>query len=153
MKPLLIAVALAFAAVTHATAADMPPGPAPEVPPVYYKTTETAYNWTGFYLGINGGYAFGTSNWYNSGFGTGTGDFTANGFLAGGTVGANYQSGVIVYGIEADGDWSNLDGSARRLLLRRNLRNQKRLARHRARPHGVCVGPPARLRHGGRRLQ
>jgi outer membrane immunogenic protein len=111
MKLVLIAGALAFAAVTQATAADMPPGPAPEVPPVYYKAMETVYNWTGFYLGINGGYAFGTSNWYDSGLGSGTGDFTANGFLAGGTVGANYQSGAIVYGIEADADWANLDGT------------------------------------------
>ncbi len=111
MKRILLAGAFAFAAVTHATAADMPPGPAPEVPPVYYKAAETAYNWTGFYLGINGGYAFGTSNWYNSGLGSGTGDFSTSGFLVGGTVGANYQSGAIVYGVEADGDWSNLDGS------------------------------------------
>ena len=122
---MLFAVALALAA-SPALAADLPlPGPAPAAPATYSPYVEPVFSWTGFYLGINGGYAFGTSNWYDSGFGLGTGDFTANGFLAGGTVGANYQSGAIVYGIEADGDWSNLDGSVARLHLRRNLRNQK----------------------------
>ncbi len=109
MKRILFAVAVALG-VSPALAADLPPpGPAP-VAPAYYKTPEAAYyNWTGFYLGINGGYALGTSNW--SDFFGSSGDFNANGFLIGGTVGANYQWGNIVFGIEADGDWSNLDGS------------------------------------------
>ena len=33
------------------------------------------------------------------------------GFLAGGTVGYNWQSGAIVYGIEGDFDWSNVKDS------------------------------------------
>jgi outer membrane immunogenic protein len=112
MNRILFAGALVFVTVTHAIAADLPlPGPAPAAPATYSPYVEPVFSWTGFYLGINGGYAFGTSNWYDSGLGAGTGDFSASGFLIGGTVGANYQWGAIVYGVEADGDWSNLDGT------------------------------------------
>ena len=56
MKRILFAVAAALS-VSPALAADLPPpGPAP-VAPAYYKTPEPAYyNWSGFYLGINGGW-------------------------------------------------------------------------------------------------
>lgn len=111
MKRVVFAGALALAA-SPTLAADLPlPGPAPAAPATYSPYVEPVFSWTGFYAGINGGYAFGTSNWYDSGLGSGTGDFSTSGFLIGGTVGANYQSGAIVYGVEADGDWSNLDGS------------------------------------------
>jgi len=111
MKRSAFAVALALAA-SPAFAADLPlPGPVPAAPAAYSPLLEPVFSWTGFYAGINGGYAFGTTNWYDSSFGLGTGDFTAKGFLVGGTVGANYQSGAIVYGVEADADWSNLDGT------------------------------------------
>ena len=33
------------------------------------------------------------------------------GWLAGGTLGGNYQWGQFVLGIEGDGDWQNLNGS------------------------------------------
>jgi outer membrane immunogenic protein len=111
MKRIAFAVALAMAA-SPALAADLPlPGPAPAAPATYAPAVNSVYNWTGFYLGLNGGYAFGTSNWFDSGFGFGTGDFSTKGFLIGGTVGANFQFGAIVYGVEADADWSNLDGT------------------------------------------
>jgi outer membrane immunogenic protein len=66
-------------------------------------------NWTGFYVGINGGYGFGKSSWSGGGFTTG--DFDVKGAQAGGTAGYNFQTGVWVWGLEGDLDWSGMKGS------------------------------------------
>jgi outer membrane immunogenic protein len=104
-KSVVAALMLALAGTAHAFAADLPPPipPAPLPPAVY--------NWTGFYIGINGGYGTGRSNWSDGPVGT-TGSFPTSGFLVGGTVGANYQIGEYVFGIEGDGDWTNLNGNS-----------------------------------------
>ena len=108
MKRLAIALAFALAAGGQALAADMPmPYP---VPPPAYIPPVPFYNWTGFYIGINGGGAFGTSNWTDPIDGP-TGNFNTSGYLIGGTVGANYQIGSWVLGVEGDGDWTNLSGT------------------------------------------
>jgi outer membrane immunogenic protein len=105
MKRILIAGAFVLAAATQALAADLPaPGPPPYLPVI------PVYNWTGFYLGINGGGAFGNSNWTDPIDGA-TGNFTVSGALVGGTVGFNYQIGSWVLGVEGDGDWANLSGT------------------------------------------
>ena len=77
------------------------------------------YNWTGFYVGINAGYGFGTSNWSL----VPTASNKPTGFLAGGTLGYNYQVGSIVYGLEGDFDWSDVKGSVA-CASRRHLRDQ-----------------------------
>jgi outer membrane immunogenic protein len=64
-----------------------------------------AYNWTGFYLGINGGGGWGTSQW------DGINTFDLSGGLIGGTVGYNWQVNQIVLGAEGDIDWSNINGT------------------------------------------
>ncbi len=64
------------------------------------------YNWTGFYIGINGGGAFGGSNW--SGIPV---DFDVSGGLVGGTVGYNWQYAQWVFGLEGDLDATNISGS------------------------------------------
>jgi outer membrane immunogenic protein len=105
MRVTTIAAALMLAAAGQAFAADLPlPSPPPPPPP-------PIYNWTGFYIGINGGYGTGNSNWSDGPVGT-TGIFPTSGFLIGGTVGANYQIGQYVFGIEGDGDWTNLSGNS-----------------------------------------
>src|SRR5438309_3603906 len=72
--------------------------------------TAPAYaNWSGFYVGLNGGYGFGKSSW--SGGGVTTGDFDVKGAMAGGTVGYNFQTGTWVWGLEGDLDWSGMKGS------------------------------------------
>jgi outer membrane immunogenic protein len=107
MKKLLLAGvgmgALALA-VPSAQAADIirhrPPAPVVVAPP---------YNWTGFYVGINGGGGFGHSG-INNTFGS-TG-LDVSGGLVGGTLGYNYQaSNNFLFGIEGDGGWSGIEGS------------------------------------------
>jgi outer membrane immunogenic protein len=83
------------------------PGPF-DAPPAYGLPANRIYNWTGFYLGLNGGGAFGSTKW---GF---VPDFTTGassnaGGLFGGTIGYNLQAGdAVVVGVEADFDWSGM---------------------------------------------
>jgi outer membrane immunogenic protein len=102
---LVAAAAIAVAAYRPALAADLP---APSLPP---PLPAAIYNWTGFYLGINGGFGTGISNWSDGVIGT-TGSFPISGFLIGGTAGVNYQIAEYVFGIEGDGDWTNLRGNS-----------------------------------------
>jgi outer membrane immunogenic protein len=77
------------------------------------------YNWSGCYVGINAGAGGAGSDFTTTvGNGThlvpadaalvsnsGTGSANATGFLAGGQAGCNWQSGLIVYGLEGDFDY------------------------------------------------
>ena len=69
-------------------------------------------NWGGVYIGLNGGYGLGQSNWSNS-LGS-TGNFPANGGVFGGTLGINYAGfgDWVLLGFEGDFDWSGASGSA-----------------------------------------
>jgi outer membrane immunogenic protein len=104
MKRVLFALVGLAALTGTAAAADLPPRPAPAP---YYKAAVVApvYNWTGFYIGINGGGGFGRSTWDS------TGGFNTSGGLVGGTVGYNYQFGQGVVGLEGDIDWANIKGT------------------------------------------
>ena len=107
---MFIAGALALAIGGQAWAADLPlPGPSPGAA---YLPSPT-YDWSGLYLGVNGGYGFGSSNWTDPSnpAALGTGDFRTSGFLLGGTVGINWQLGAFVFGVETDIDWSTIKGS------------------------------------------
>jgi outer membrane immunogenic protein len=109
MKRILIAGAVALAASGQALAADLPqPGPPPQAP-AYYKVPQPVFSWTGIYLGVNGGYSFGSSTWNSPGLLPSTN--SPDGFLIGGTIGGNYQFNQFVLGIEGDGDWANLNGT------------------------------------------
>ena len=67
------------------------PLPAPDI-----VEAAPANNWTGFYLGVLGGYGFGTA-------GTdAVGDIDVDGFDIGGYAGANWQWGNFVVGAEGD---------------------------------------------------
>ena len=110
MKKLLLAgVGLLSLVATSAVAADLPArmptkAPAPYVP--------AAYNWSGWYLGINGGYGWGNSGWSDPSVPFSSGNFNADGGLIGGTLGVNWQTGAWVLGIEGDGDWSDIRGTS-----------------------------------------
>lgn len=114
MKRIVLAAVLAFSAVP-ALAADLPaPAPPPRAPAAYVPVAAPVYNWSGFYVGINGGYGFGSSEW--TGGGVSTGSFDINGGLVGGTVGANFQTGQFVFGIEGDADYSMIKGTTTSLV-------------------------------------
>ena len=103
MKRVFFALASMAALMGTAAAADLPrPAPQP-----YYKAPVAmqVYNWTGFYIGINGGGGFGRSQWDS------TGSFNTSGGLVGGTVGYNYQFGQGVVGLEGDIDWADINGT------------------------------------------
>jgi|DewCreStandDraft_4_1066084.scaffolds.fasta_scaffold39235_1 outer membrane immunogenic protein len=66
----------------------------------------TVHDWTGVYVGVNGGWGWGrtTGAFYPllAGFGAGTGNFSIDGAVSGGQAGFNYQIANWILGIEAD---------------------------------------------------
>jgi outer membrane immunogenic protein len=89
--------------------ADLPYAKAPVIaaPPVY--------DWTGVYVGAFGGGGLGNHNYNNANGPAGNANFTINydstGFIGGGEVGYNWQSGNYLLGVEADAFWSGIKGS------------------------------------------
>jgi outer membrane immunogenic protein len=129
MKTLMIAGIAFFASASAALAADAVPTitPGPFSPPPAYPAVQSypqpavapgplapppaypvarVYDWTGLYVGANGGATFGNTHWFSApNAASGTADLT--GGLAGGTVGYNLQTGEpFVLGVEADLDWA-----------------------------------------------
>jgi outer membrane immunogenic protein len=83
------------------------------------------WTWTGFYVGLNGGYSWGRSrtdvNYFNNVTGAAippppgsitSANFNLNGGVFGGQAGYNWQNGNWVGGIEADIQWTGQKGSA-----------------------------------------
>ncbi|HEY5380434.1 MAG TPA: outer membrane protein [Pseudolabrys sp.] len=105
MKKLLVLAAgiAALGFVGTASAADMPTKAPMMMAPVY--------NWTGFYVGINGGAGWGRTNQTNAG-GVTSGSYNQSGGIVGGTLGYNWQVNNIVVGIEGDMDWANINGTS-----------------------------------------
>lgn len=109
MKKLLLASALLISLPAVASAADLASAPYTKAP----MAMDPGINWSGFYIGAMGGYGqsdrvrttvggvtfTGTSNDINGGFG-------------GGTIGYNWQSGPLVFGLEADAAGADLSDSA-----------------------------------------
>jgi outer membrane immunogenic protein len=88
-----------------ASAADLPVR-APRAPVV----VATAYNWSGIYIGGHVGGAWGNKDWVAVGVGP-LGSHDVDGFIGGGQLGFNYQTGALVFGAEVDFSWAGLDGS------------------------------------------
>ena len=70
------------------------------------------YLWTGLYLGAHAGYGWGTSRQTNTTTLVTTGDYDTDGFLGGGTIGYNFQSGQVVWGLETDISFSDVSGNS-----------------------------------------
>jgi outer membrane immunogenic protein len=93
-----------------AAAADLPTSKGAPMAPAYTP----AFTWTGFYIGLNAGYAFGqggSSSYYpaTGGFGGlgalspfGSYNTKTEGFTGGGQIGYNWQTGNVILGVEAD---------------------------------------------------
>jgi outer membrane immunogenic protein len=100
-----IGIALATAIIGSAMAAEPPVTP----PPVL------TYNWTGIYLGINGGGGFGQQDPFNIITNRFDHDsISLSGGTVGGTAGAQLQIAHVLVGIETDLDWSGISGSSLR---------------------------------------
>jgi outer membrane immunogenic protein len=106
------ALALCVAAsMSVASAADMPVK-APLAP-------APVFSWSGFYIG--GHFGWGTAHSdstilesNNTFFSQGTIlETKSDGPLLGGQIGVNYQMGQFLFGIEADGSWTNFGGDTR----------------------------------------
>jgi outer membrane immunogenic protein len=111
------AAAAALLAGGSAFAADLPRTVAPP-PPVVQQLP--IFAWTGFYVGLTGGYVFdtgkstvvGSPGLLATGFAPPGGLKTmGDGFTIGGTVGYNYQIGNFVAGLEADLSYVDLGKS------------------------------------------
>jgi outer membrane immunogenic protein len=113
---LIVSTVIAVSAIVSigsASAADLAARPYRAAAPI---AIPMMYDWSGFYIGANGGYG-----WSNQclditavGFLGGTfaeGCSSAGGGVAGGQVGYRWQAGTWVFGVEAQGDWANLRNS------------------------------------------
>ncbi len=127
----LISTVSALAFTQIASAADLP-----TKAPAYMPPPPPVYTWTGFYLGLNAGWGWGNndgvsntvlSSFCNTTLGgcapnnfsnaavaavPATLDTNPNGFIGGGQVGYNLQSGPFVYGVEADFQGADIRGDA-----------------------------------------
>jgi outer membrane immunogenic protein len=64
---------------------------------------DPGYDWSGLYVGAQGGFGFGETTWYENRPGGGEtfdGDF--DGFAGGVTLGYNLQADMVVFGLESD---------------------------------------------------
>jgi outer membrane immunogenic protein len=79
------------------------------------------FSWTGWYVGVHVGGAWGTKEWSDpvvfDGFttfafnDTTINNYGVNGFLGGLQIGYNYQTGPWVWGVEAQASWAGIRGS------------------------------------------
>jgi outer membrane immunogenic protein len=116
MKKLLLGIAglLAIGSAAPAGAADLAARPYTKAPPMI----AAIYDWSGFYIGINGGGGTSRKCWdiNNTFFGAVApavreGCHDATGGLVGGQIGYRWQSTNFVFGIEAQGDWADFKGT------------------------------------------
>lgn len=101
-KKVVLAAAFVLGAFA-AQAADLPSTKRAPVAPVF-----AAYNWTGFYVGLQGGYGWGRSL-HRQGAAS-SGKIESDGGLIGATVGYNYQINSFVIGLEGDLAYSGIRG-------------------------------------------
>ena len=106
-------VALGMAA--PASAADLAARPYTKAPPMI----AAVYDWSGFYIGINGGWGSSRKCWDLTDFVIGgpvvpnlaEGCHDATGGTVGGQIGYRWQSSAFVFGLEAQGNWADFKGS------------------------------------------
>ena len=111
MKKFLLATVALVALAAPAAAADLAARPYTKAPPMI----AAVYDWSGFYIGANGGWGSSHNSWDfvtpGGAFVAAEGSHDATGGTAGGQVGYRWQSGTWVFGVEAQGNWADLKGS------------------------------------------
>ncbi len=117
MNKLAVAASILLLGSVGAKAADLAARPYTKAPPM-----AVAYDWSGFYIGANGGGAWSRQCWDANPFtvpliGVPTvfsgaeGCHSASGGTAGGQIGYRWQRAAWVFGLEAQGNWADLTGS------------------------------------------
>lgn len=111
------AAAIALSLSAPASAADLAARPYTKAPP---RMVATIYDWSGFYIGINGGGGSSHKCWDfvdTTGAVTGVagtlvseGCHDATGGTVGGQIGYRWQSGNWVFGFEGQGNWADFKG-------------------------------------------
>ncbi len=103
-------VALGLAA--PASAADLAARPYRAAPP---PMLAAVYDWSGFYIGANGGWGSSRKCWdavtAAGVFSFAEGCHDATGGTAGGQIGYRWQAGTWVFGLEGQGNWADFRGS------------------------------------------
>jgi len=103
-------VALGMAA--PASAADLAARPYTKAPPA---PVVAIYDWTGFYIGINGGGGSAHKCWDfidpATGLAAAEGCHNATGGTVGGQIGYRWQASNWVFGVEGQGNWADFTGS------------------------------------------
>jgi outer membrane immunogenic protein len=125
-KFLLGAVGLvALSMSAPASAADLAARPYTKAPPM----VAAIYDWTGFYIGANGGWGSSRKCWDLT---TAAGAFIGNegchdatGGTAGGQIGYRWQSAAFVFGLEAQGNWADFRGRNTSLFAAVNTNESK----------------------------
>jgi outer membrane immunogenic protein len=129
MKKFLLAAAGALTMISSASAADLAARPYTKAPP---PMVAALYDWSGFYLGINGGGGWSDKCWdlTNDGIGPITaireGCHDATGGTIGGQIGYRWQASSWVFGLEAQGNWADFKGSNTSLVFP-GIRNESRI--------------------------
>ena len=108
MKKVLLVTAslIALGAAAPAVAADLAARPYTKAPAMI----AAAYDWSGFYIGANGGWGSSRNCWDLGGIAP-EGCHDASGGTIGGQVGYRWQAGTWVFGVEAQGNWADFKGS------------------------------------------
>ncbi len=112
---------LSFASIgILALAAALRPAAAADMEPYYGRPPAVIiFTWTGFYFGAHVGGGWGSKEvtaqpftYAGALFAPASTTLDPTGWLAGGQIGANYQAGSWVFGIEAQISWADLSGDA-----------------------------------------
>src|SRR6187200_559967 len=118
MKKFLLGIAGVIALAAPASAADLAARPYAKVPAMI----AAVYDWSGFYIGANGGWGSSRNCWTNTTVlgivvpPVAEGCHDSTGGTAGGQIGYRWQAGTWVFGVEAQGNWADFKGSNISLL-------------------------------------
>ena len=115
---IVAAAVIALGAAAPALAADLPAKTYTKAPAMI---PSPIYDWSGFYIGINGGGGFSHKCWdltVDPGGPIGPeGCHDASGGTLGGQIGYRWQMASWVFGLEAQGNWADLRGDNVSLLF------------------------------------